>query len=136
MSNSDQAKQTTEQIARRRLLQMASYVPPALLGAMLLNRPAIAAAVPPGQCASGGLLISAPAGSCCPCLPAADTYNPKKCCKNHCDPAGCDAYVLANGYSGKTCKKVNNWCGYVPAGCNCCIGKKGFTCKNIGQVCK
>ncbi|MFC1626291.1 hypothetical protein ACFL19_01170 [Pseudomonadota bacterium] len=130
-------EQTTEQIARRRLLKMASYVPPALLGTMLLNRPAIAAGTPPGMCSlGGGGFVSAPAGSCCPCVPISTEYNAKTCCKNHCDPAGCDAYVVSNGYSGRSCKNVNNWCGTTPAGCNCCIGKRGFTCKNPGQVCK
>jgi len=134
MSDSEQTEQTTEQTARRRLLKLAGYVPPALLGAMVLNTPAMAAKPPPGKCKSGGLLISAPAGSCCPCLPIADKYNPKNCCKKHC--LLCDVYVQSQGYSPKSCKNVNNWCGFVPGGCNCCLDKKGrFKCKNPGQPC-
>jgi hypothetical protein len=130
MSDSEQTEQT-EQIARRRLLKLAGYVPPALLGAMILgSKPAIAA---PGQCKSGGLLISAPAGSCCPCLPIADKYDPKKCCKDHC--LQCDVYVQSNGYSSKSCKDVNNWCGSVPGGCNCCLKKGKFVCRSPGQPC-
>ena len=140
MSDTEQTtEQTTEQISRRRLLKMASYVPPALLGAMLMNRPAIAGGAPPGgQCSlPGGGTVSAPAGSCCPCVPASNEYNAKTCCKNHCDPAACDAYVVSSGYSATTCKNVNNWCGAAPAGCNCCLNKKGqFVCRNPGQVCK
>ena len=132
MNNSEQ---TTEQIARRRLLKLAGYVPPALLGAMMLSRPANAdPKPPPGKCRSGGVLISAPAGSCCPCLPAADKYKPKDCCKKHC--LLCDVYVQSKGYGKKECKNVNKWCGFVPAGCNCCIDKKGrFKCKDPGQPC-
>ena len=131
-----QTKQTTEQIARRRLLKMASYVPPVLLGVALLNKPAIAAA-PATKCPTQlGTFVSAPAGSCCPCVPIATKYNPQACCKNYCDPAACDVYVQASGYGARQCKNVTSWCGTTPAGCNCCLDKKGrFICRNPGQAC-
>jgi len=138
MSNSEHTEQTTEQRARRRLLKMAGYVPPALLGVMLLNKPAIAAGAPPGMCSlsGGGGFVSAPAGSCCPCVPISTEYNPQKCCKNYCDPVQCEVYAASNGYGPRRCKKINGWCGTVPAGCNCCIDRRGrFKCVRPGRVC-
>ncbi|MDT8376654.1 MAG: hypothetical protein RQ867_07955 [Mariprofundaceae bacterium] len=125
--------QTAEQRARRRLLKMAGYVPPVLLGVMLLNRPAEAA---PGCPTGGGGSVSAPAGSCCPCVPAATAYNPRRCCRDYCDPAACDAYAQSRGYNGWTCRRINGWCGTVPAGCNCCLDRRGrFVCRNPGRPC-
>ncbi len=134
MSETEHPEQTTEQTARRRLLKLAGYVPPALLGAMILNSKPALAVPPAGKCAiGGGGFVSAPAGSCCPCLPIATKYSPSKCCKDHC--LLCDVYVQGAGYSPNTCKKVNTWCGSVPGGCNCCLKKGKFVCRNPGQPC-
>ena len=136
MDNTEQTKKTTEQRARRRLLKVAGYVPPALLGAMLLNRPAIAAAVPPGQCSlGGGGFVSAPAGSCCPCVTISTEYNPRTCCRDTCNTTECDNYAASG--SSRRCRNVNSWCGYVPATCNCCIDRRGrFKCVSPGRVCR
>jgi len=74
MADNNQPNHTTtsdEMLARRRLLKLGVYVPPAVLGMMIV----------------GGMPTQAVAGSCCPsacqpCINLGNNTNSKKCRKN------------------------------------------------------
>jgi len=75
-----------EQQARRNLLKMATYVPPAILGVMIGgNKIAEAGTGGAGstkQCKGGGtIVISANGNACCPCV---KNPNSKKCAEAKC----------------------------------------------------
>ncbi|MDX8403603.1 MAG: hypothetical protein R8K54_04255, partial [Mariprofundaceae bacterium] len=64
---------SNDQIARRKLLTMAAYVPPAILGVMIAGSKVAEAATPVGvtkACKGGGMItVSAGGNACCPCVP-------------------------------------------------------------------
>ena len=81
-----QQEHSPEQQARRHLLKLASYVPPAILGAMIVGGPRAAMAWGWGDddggkggkggkknCGSGHIVVSAGGTACCPCVPAPTT---------------------------------------------------------------
>jgi len=77
-----------EQQARRNLLKMATYVPPAILGVMIGGNKIAEAGTGGGggggtkKCAGGGtIVISANGNACCPCV---KNPNSKKCAKAKC----------------------------------------------------
>jgi len=76
-----------EQQARRNLLKMATYVPPAILGVMIGGNKIAEAGTGGGgggakKCAGGGtIVISANGNACCPCV---KNHNSKKCAKAKC----------------------------------------------------
>ncbi len=65
----EHAPASDEMLARRRLLKLASYVPPAILGMMIV----------------GGMPTPAVAGSCCPsaCTPCGNINPNSRRCKHH-----------------------------------------------------
>jgi len=82
----DTAHMDNEQQARRKLLKMATYVPPAILGVMMSgNKIAEAGNGNEGSsktnCKGGTIVISANGNACCPCV---ENPNSKKCAKAKC----------------------------------------------------
>jgi len=77
-----------EQQARRTLLKMATYVPPAILGVMIGGNKIAEAATGEGaggtkKCKGGGtIVVSANGNACCPCL---TSPTGKKCAKAKCE---------------------------------------------------
>jgi len=111
--------------ARRRLLKMGVYAPPAILGVMLRPSEALAAKIP-GQtltCKGGGMIVvSAGGNACCPCVPTDPKYNPLKCAQERCglgDCASCGNLVFTK--NKKCTKKV------AKSGCGVCVNTGGGT---------
>lgn len=119
-----------EQEARRRLLKMAAYVPPAILGVMIADTKVAEAGAVPGQtknCQSGQIVVSAGGSACCPCIPGDPKYNPTKCAWKRCELGSCADCPPGPYREKKDCKKVANACG-----CTCVKtnsgGKKVYNC--------
>jgi len=111
---------SNDQIARRKLLQLAAYTPPAILGVMMADTQ-VAEAAKAGvgstkRCRSGQITVSAGGSACCPCVPGDPKYNPttcnqKRCQLGHC--ASCGQLVFPNkGKCNSVAKKS-------PCPCNC-----------------
>ena len=124
-----------EQQARRTLLKMATYVPPAILGVMIGGNKIAEAGAALGQpkaCKGGGtIIVSANGNACCPCVPGSPKYNPTKCNWQRCKLGNCPACRQVTPKNGGQCAKVAAACG-----CTCNNGKgngkgnaKGWTCK-------
>jgi len=110
---------SSEQEARRRLLKMAAYVPPAILGVMVsANVSEAGAPVLPGQpkvCKGGGtIIVSAGGNACCPCVPTDPKYNPTKCTQKQCKLGNCPAC------KSTVFKKLSD-CTKKPAISACCV---------------
>lgn len=106
-----------EQAARRRLLKMAAYVPPAILGVMIAGTKEAEAGATPGQtknCKSGQIVVSAGGSACCPCIPGDPKYNPTKCAWKRCSFGSCGDCPPGPYNRKKDCWKVSRACG-----CNC-----------------
>lgn len=108
--------ENSELHARRKLLKMAAYVPPAILGVMIAgNKPAMAGKPPiPGStkvCKGGGtIVISAGGTACCPCVPTDPKYDPYKCALKKCQLGNCAA-CPAVFVKKKHCKIAAAACG-------------------------
>lgn len=119
--NINQTEQiSTEQQARRRLLKMGMYVPPAILGVMTIRPEAAEAAT----ITCGGVVytVSACGVSCCPC---ATSFNSNSCKESNCD-AGCCA----------RCPKTYNSTVFATlAECEAAVAFNtcGCTCKKAGK---
>jgi len=120
-----------EQQARRTLLKMATYVPPAILGVMIGgNKIAEAGGAALGQpkvCGGGGtIIISANGNACCPCVPTDPKFDPVKCAWKKCKLGNCPACRQFPPKDAKQCAKVAAACG-----CACSKGNKNgvWTCK-------
>jgi len=121
-----------EQQARRKLLKMATYVPPAILGVMIGGNKIAEAGAPilPGQpkvCKGGGtIIVSANGNACCPCVQGDPKYDPVKCAWKKCEFGNCPACRQLPPKNMKQCAKVAAACG-----CTCTqAGKKGpVTCQ-------
>ena len=96
-----QQEHSPEQQARRHLLKLASYVPPAILGAMILGQ-RIALADDGGKggkggkgstkdCGNGHIVVSAGGSACCPCVKSSPQYNPTTCNQQKCQLGDCSA---------------------------------------------
>ena len=122
----------TNQEARRRLLKMAAYIPPAMLGVMTTMGVSEAGGVGLGgtkNCGGGGtIVISAGGNACCPCVPTSPKYNPNKCNKKRCKLGYCPACKLIVFKSMKKCKKK------VAAAGGCCTCTKIKTGPLKGKV--
>jgi len=129
---------SSEQLARRRLLKTAVYVPPAILGSMMVS-PSIAEAVVVTLPGGGTYTVSALTSTCVPCTKTmngtgtpADALNClKDQCKNNC--INCDAFVANAAEWGKTtcskCEKVTkNNCPTLPAACLTALNQNGDAC--------
>ncbi len=104
----DTQDNNTNQEARRRLLKMAAYIPPAMLGVMTTMGVSHAEGGLGGtkKCGGGGtIVISAGGNACCPCVPTSPKYNPNKCNKKRCKLGYCPACKLIVFKSMKKCKK-------------------------------
>jgi len=100
----------TNQEARRRLLKMAAYIPPAMLGVMTsIGVSEAGGNIPLGgtkTCKGGGtIVVSAGGNACCPCVPTDPKYNPNKCNKKRCKLGYCPACKLIVFKSVKKCNK-------------------------------
>jgi len=107
-----------EQEARRRLLKMAVYIPPAVLGVMVSGNVAHAGSGigATKNCGGGGtIVISAGGNACCPCVtnPASKKCKKKQCELGNC--ASCKTLVFS--------KKSD--CTRKAATCGTCVKVKG-----------
>ena len=113
-----------EQAARRRLLKLAAYTPPAILGVMIVgSKVAEAARAVPGatvNCQNGQIVVSAGGSACCPCIPGDRKYNPTKCAWKRCSFGTCSACPPGPYTSQKDCNTVAAACG-----CNCVRSRAG-----------
>jgi hypothetical protein len=110
-----------EQQARRHLLKLAAYTPPAILGAMLASSK-LAQAATVGQtqnCGGTTIVVSASGYACCPCVPSSNRYDPNRCNQARCQLGNCSA-----------CRQLvfnnQNQCQSTTAACGSC------TCTPIG----
>jgi len=115
---SKQQELNNDQIARRKLLTMAAYVPPAILGVMIAGSKVTEAATPVGvtkNCKGGGMItVSAGGSACCPCVPGDPKYNIIKCNQAKCKLGNCPACGQLIFAKQKDCtKKV------AKSGCAC-----------------
>lgn len=107
-----------EDKARRRLLKVGVYVPPAILGVMIATR-AEAATVRCGR--SGFITISAGGNACCPCV---KRPNSKKCKKAQCFLGNCAKC------SPIWAKKSDCLQQAAACGCSCVkLGRKKWVCR-------
>ncbi len=107
-----------DQTGRRRLLKMAAYVPPAILGVMVAGQEE-AHAAGTFTCNGGTYAVSAAGNACCPCVRNPTSNN---CLKERCkllDCPSCQALFAAKN-SQKKCAKV-------AAACGCTCSKTGGT---------
>jgi len=92
---------------RRKLLQTASYVPPAILGVLFTAQ--LSHAAKPGKtkkCKGGTVIvISAGGNACCPCVPGDPAYDPIKCQQKRCELGNCAACVGSVWPSVRKCQK-------------------------------
>jgi len=112
-----------EQAARRRLLKLAAYTPPAILGVMIAGTKVAEAAAAPGttkNCRSGQIVISAGGSACCPCIPGDRKYNPTKCAWKRCSFGSCGDCPPGPYTKQKDCNTVAAACG-----CNCVRSRAG-----------
>lgn len=113
-----------EQAARRRLLKMAAYVPPAILGVMIAgNKIAESAPLVVGatkNCRSGQIVVSAGGSACCPCIPGDPKYNPTQCSWKRCQLGTCSACPPGPYTNQRDCTTVATACG-----CNCVRTRSG-----------
>ena len=120
--STETSSMNNEQQARRNLLKMATYVPPAILGVMIGGNKIAEAGTPAGQaktCKGGGtIVISANGNACCPCVPTDPKFDPVKCAWTKCKLGNCPACRQVPPKGKKQCAKV-------AAACGC-------TCKNTG----
>lgn len=104
-----------EQQARRSLLKMATYVPPAILGVMISGNKIAEAAVPLGQpkvCGGGGtIIVSANGNACCPCVPTDPSFDPVTCAWKKCKLGNCPACRQFPPKNRGQCGKVATACG-------------------------
>lgn len=111
----DKQTDNSEMLARRKLLKMAAYVPPAILGVMIAGtKVAEAKKVPPGGtkiCSGGPIVVSAGGTACCPCVPGDPKYNPVKCDKERCKLGNCAACRRLVFKKLKDCQKKQAICG-------------------------
>ena len=106
-----------EQAARRRLLKLAAYTPPAILGVMIAGtKVAEAARGTVGStknCRSGQIVVSAGGSACCPCIPADPKYNPTKCAWERCKLGSCANCPPGPYVSQQDCNTVAAACGCI-----------------------
>jgi hypothetical protein len=122
MPESSEHEHSPEQQARRHLLKLAAYTPPAILGAMLASS-RLARAATPGQtlhCGGTTIVVSAGGYACCPCVPSSNQYDPNRCNQKKCQLGNCSACGQAIFYSRNQCQNYT-------AACNSC------TCVRIRQ---
>jgi len=104
-----------EQEARRRLLKMAVYIPPAILGVMVSGNVAHAGGGGIGttkKCGGGGtIIVSAGGNACCPCVSSDPNYNPIKCNQAKCKIGNCAACKTLIFAKKKDCLKKAATCG-------------------------
>ena len=117
----DTQDNNTNQEVRRRLLKMAAYIPPAMLGVMTnVGVSKAGGNVPLGgakTCGGGGtIVVSAGGNACCPCVPTDPNYNPNKCNQERCKLGYCPACKLIIFKKLKDCNKK----AAVAGGCCTC----------------
>lgn len=109
-----------DQIARRKLLQVAAYVPPAILGVMIAgNKVAEAAQGGIGtaqKCKTGTITVSAGGSACCPCVPGDPKYNPTTCNMKRCQLGHCPSCGTAIYSTQAQCNKAAK---KTPCACTC-----------------
>jgi len=114
---SKQQEFSNDQIARRKLLTLAAYVPPAILGVMIAGNKVAEAGATLGQtkkCGGGQIIVSAGGNACCPCIPGDPKYNAVKCNETKCKLGNCAACKqLIFQSEGKCTAKM------AVAGCAC-----------------
>jgi len=122
-----------EQQARRSLLKMATYVPPAILGVMIAGNKiaeADAALGQPKTCKGGGtIIVSANGNACCPCVPGDPKYDPVKCNWKKCTLGNCPACRQVAPTNRQKCAKVAAACGCTCGQTKVKGAKKTWTCK-------
>ena len=103
-----------EQQARRHLLKLAAYIPPAILGVMIAG-PKVVLAVQAGEtphCDGGtGIVVSAAGQACWPWVPSSTPYNPDTCNLQRCQLGNCSACRLVVFHNQNTCRKTTANCG-------------------------
>ncbi|MES0371043.1 MAG: hypothetical protein ABUK11_02085 [Mariprofundaceae bacterium] len=108
---------SNDQIARRKLLTMAAYIPPAILGVMIAgNKIAEAGTTVPGStknCPGGSIVVSAGGTACCPCVPG-PKYNANKCNEKRCKLGNCPACKKLVFTSSRKCNEK-----VAASGCAC-----------------
>lgn len=117
MHGDDAHTLSSEQEARRHLLKLATYVPPAILGAMMLGpRMALADVGETLHCDGGTVIMVSAAGqACCPCVPSSNQYNPDVCNQERCKLGNCSACRLLVFHNESQCRKTTANCG----ACSC-----------------
>ncbi|MDX8397062.1 MAG: hypothetical protein R8K49_01955 [Mariprofundaceae bacterium] len=107
-----------EQHTRRKLLKMATYVPPAILGVMISGSKLAEAGDSDSssakKCGGGSIVVSANGNACCPCVPSDKNYDPVSCAWKRCQLGNCSACPPAPYTSKGQCNKVASACG-----CSC-----------------
>ena len=111
---------SNDQIARRKLLQMAAYVPPAILGVMITGNK-IAEAAQGGigstqKCKTGVITVSAGGSACCPCVPGDPKYNATTCNMERCQLGNCPSCGQLVFPSQGNCNAVASG---TPCPCTC-----------------
>jgi hypothetical protein len=94
------------------MLKLVSYVPPAILGAMVLGPKVVAAQAGSTENCGGGtvIVVSAAGQACCPCVPSSNKYNPDSCNLNRCQLGNCAACRLLVFNNQNTCQKTTVHC--------------------------
>lgn len=106
-----------EQQARRHLLKLAAYTPPAILGAMLASSK-LAEAAQIGQtknCGGTTIVVSASGYACCPCVPGSNQYDPNRCNQERCELGNCTACKQLIFRDQRDCQRSTATC----AACTC-----------------
>ncbi|MDQ6956793.1 MAG: hypothetical protein Q9M21_06305 [Mariprofundaceae bacterium] len=132
--STETSNMNNEQQARRTLLKMATYVPPAILGVMIGGNKVAEAGAALGQpktCGGGGtIIVSANGNACCPCVPTDPKFDPVKCAWKKCKLGNCPACRQYPPTKKDQCKKVAAACGCTCKKGNKKGGNKGiWTCK-------
>lgn len=110
---------SNDQIARRKLLQIAAYVPPAILGVMIAGNQVAEADSGVGttkKCKTGSITVSAGGSACCPCIPGDPKYNPTTCNMKRCQLGNCPSCGTII-YSNKG--QCNSAAKKTPCACTC-----------------
>ena len=122
---------TPEQEARRHMLKLASYVPPAILGVMIAG-PKLAMAATE-HCGGGSVIVVSAGGqACCPCVPSSSQYDVNTCNLKRCELGNCTACRTLVFHNQNACKKATVNC----ASCTCMPIQTGGDKKASFWVCR
>ena len=135
MRDGDEAKDLSpEREARRHLLKLAAYVPPAILGVMIAG-PGVALAAQVGtteHCGGGSVIVVSASGqACCPCVPSSTQYDINRCNLERCQLGNCSACTQVIFHNRNACEKATASCG-----CTCRQVQMGEDKHSVFWMCR